>query len=412
MIAEIIAIGDEIITGQVLDSNSAFIAQALNENGIEVKYHVSCGDNQSDILMAFKQAHQRAQIVICTGGLGPTTDDITLECASVFFDDPLQENDQALIWLQDFMHQRGKAISDNNLKQTLLPRQSLPLKNDVGTACGVYFCYEGKHYYFLPGVPKEMKSLLSERVFPHLASHETLGHVQSFYFKTFGIAESEVDRRLSPLQQPAMSIGRLKLSYRAHFPEVIVKVTGLNAGELTKYEKTQLNLIQNELQEFCYSAELHETMASVVISKLKERGWTLATAESCTGGLIGQHITRVSGASDVFKGSVVAYANEVKELVLKVDAETLESVGAVSEAVAKQMVEHVSQLLRTDTAISITGIAGPSGGTNQKPVGTAYIGIKTPHGVFVKHYSYARGRQEFQEHVAWYALDLLRRALD
>jgi len=375
--AEVICVGTELLLGEILNSNAQYLAQQLATLGISHFYQTVVGDNPERLQKVLAIAASRSQLIITTGGLGPTPDDLTTETIADFFATPLVEHPQ--IWADIQKKYEGRTISANNRKQALLPQGAEILTNPVGTAPGMIWQPRPRLMILtFPGVPSELYPMWEQFAVPVLRSQGWVK--ETFYSKVllyWGIPESTLAEQVNsfftltnPTVAPYANYGqaRLRITARAETPEV--------AQALIAPVEAEIRQITGK---YCYGVD-DDTLASVVGNYLKENSQTLAVAESCTGGWLGESITSVSGSSSYFLGGIISYSNEVKTQLLKVLNADLEEYGAVSAEVVKQMALGVKDLLQSDWAISITGIAGPDGGTTPKPVGLVYIAIADPQG--------------------------------
>lgn len=389
MNAIIITIGDEILLGQILDTNSKYIASNLTGMGVEVVEMLSIPDKREEIFETVDYAMQQADLIIVTGGLGPTKDDVTKKVLAEYFGSHLVMNEEVMGWLKDLLGGRGIAMNENNRSQAILPDNCRILRNYKGTASGMWFERGWKSLISLPGVPFEMEHLMETYVIPDLKVKYP--HLQLKYrmLKVYDIPESELAQRLDRWED-ALPDG-LKLAYLPSPGLVKLRLTA--KGEGVKHLPEYYDSLKAELHGL-YVAEGEEGALEKQFGKIfREKGVTIATAESCTGGYIAHLITSVPGSSDYFKGSVVSYANEVKIKVLGVNSNDLDREGAVSETVVLQMAEGVKKLLGTDYAVSTSGIAGPDGGTPEKPVGTVWIGVATPVKAFARKFVFSFTRE-------------------
>ena len=412
MITEILSTGDEIRTGAVVDTNSAFIADKLTENGIEVIRHCCVGDDPGILIQTLTEISIRADAVVVTGGLGPTVDDITAEAAASAAGVGLVLDEIALKMIEDFFTVRDRPLAPSNRKQALLPKGSQCLYNPVGTAPGFVLKINRAMFYFLPGVPFEMKRMLTDDVIPRILKLK--GEDKACYrvktLSTYGLTESHVNDCLSGLND---MFSELTLGLRAIFPEIHVKLYGRSSDEkLLKVQMTDASKwVEKKLGINLLSLE-GKSMETVVGELLLRKQYTLAVAESCTGGLIANRLTNVSGSSGYFLFSGVTYANDAKINVLGVSPKTLEESGAVHIRTAEEMAVGVKRVSGATYGISTTGIAGPDGGTAEKPVGTVCIGIAGPSGSrgMRFHFPFSerlRNKQIF----AVTAMDILRREM-
>ncbi len=369
---EIITTGDELMSGLTQDSNFSWAGDALTSLGFAVEFHTTVGDERGDISSALGVASGRADAVIVSGGLGPTPDDLSTEAAADFFGVPLELNMRAVSSIEERLSKRGRVLTEMNRKQAYLPRGSSVLINHWGTAPGFSLEKGGTVFYFLPGVPKEFRAMMDEYVVPELERRGAgRKKVKSMLIKTFGLPESEVAIRLEGIEREGIRLG-----YRAHFPEVHLRVTahGETPGEAESRMEGFAGDVRARLGGYLFSTG-GETMEEVAGKLLRENEMTLATAESCTGGLIAHRITNVPGSSDYFLEGVISYSNESKEKILGVSGDILTEHGAVSAPVVEAMARGVRRLSGADIGVGVSGIAGPGGGTSDKPVGTVFIGI-------------------------------------
>lgn len=399
-VVEILTIGDEVLSGDILDTNTQFLAEACWLKGLAVEYHSAVRDEETRIAEAIRLAASRADVVLVTGGLGPTADDFTVEVAAKVFGVDLVEDDKALENLNTLMQKRGRTVTSNNRKQALVFAGGTVFINKLGTAPGCHYCYEGTHFYFMPGVPREMKPLFEEAMLPHFLSlNPSPAHYESLVLKTFGATESEIDRSLADLLDSRTGIGNVRIGYRFSFPEVFVK---LSVWEDSR-EAAQKNLadvvrrVEEKIGHFIYACGAKSTLEGEVVKAFGSQGKTIALAESCTGGIIANRLTNVPGSSQVFLGGVVSYANAVKESVLGVSPQILREHGAVSEECALAMVRGIQRLTHADSAAAITGIAGPGGGSAEKPVGTVFIATLLDGVEHCQKFHFAFSRTMFKE---------------
>lgn len=408
--AEIITIGDEILFGQIIDTNTQWIGTQLTDIGIRPVRKTSVGDNREDILSAFAEASKRVHVVIVTGGLGPTKDDITKHTFCEYFGSELKINEDALKLITEFFAKRGRVMTDLNIQQAALPDNATYVPNLWGTAPGMWFEKDGVIYVSLPGVPYEMKSLMEFEILPRLKKRYDQNIITHRSVRTIGIGESFLAAKIADWEDTLPS--HIKLAYLPHFGQVKLRLTGSGTERLVLNEELQLQidklipLIEENI--FGYDADELET---VVATLLLRNEATLSTAESCTGGFVANQITSVPGSSRYFEGSVVSYSNSVKTDVLNVSAKTIEAHGAVSEETAREMAEGARKLLKTTYAISTTGIAGPDGGTVEKPVGTVWIACATPTETVTQLLKLSNTRKINIELTCSYALNLLRKTI-
>jgi len=411
--AEIICVGTELLLGDILNSNAQFLAQQLAQLGIPHYYQTVVGDNPSRLKKVLAVACERSRLLIFTGGLGPTPDDLTIATLADFFDVPLVEHPAIVADIQQKYASRGREMTPSNRKQALLPEGAEVLPNSSGTAPGIIWQPRpGLTLLTFPGVPVEMRLMWQETAVPYLRSQgwgQAAIHSRTLRF--WGIAESALAERVAPfldMQNPTVAPyanhGEVKLRISARAESAVA------AQQLIEPVEEQLRHIGGI---DCYGAD-DESLASVVGDRLQGMQATLAIAESCTGGGLGQMITSIAGSSSYFTGGIISYANEVKMSLLDVSAEALATYGAVSSQVAQQMAVGVRSRLSTTWGLSITGIAGPAGGNEAKPVGLVHVGLAGPNGLvesFEHQFGALRGRAWIQRLSASTALDHLRRKL-
>ncbi len=413
--AEVITIGDEILFGQITDTNTQWIGTELTSIGIRPVRKTSVGDEADAILASFREAHDRADVIIITGGLGPTKDDITKKVFCTYFGVGMVRNETALALVTNFFEKRGREMTDLNREQADLPANAEYIQNDWGTAPGMWFEYargDGpkKVYVSLPGVPFEMKSLMTNRILPKLREHFQTPVIKHKIIRTVGIGESFLAERIEAWEDALPP--HIRLAYLPHFGQVKLRLTATGddealldhelAGQVAKV----LPLIEKNV--FGYDADELET---VVGRLLAEKGLMLGIAESCTGGYVSSRITSVPGSSAYFSGSIVSYSNAVKTSTLGVGPAVLEQFGAVSEQTVTQMAEGVRRVLGTDVGIATTGIAGPDGGTPDKPVGTVWIAVSTPQRTVTKLLKLGQYRDQNIQLTTTYVLNMLREEL-
>lgn len=408
--AEIITIGDEILFGQIVDTNTQWIGTQLTDIGIRPARKTSVGDNRQDILDAFTQASQRVNVVIVTGGLGPTRDDITKHTFCEYFGTELEINQDALALITEFFAKRGRAMTELNIQQAALPKNCTYIPNLWGTAPGMWFEKDGVIYVSLPGVPYEMKSLMEFEILPRLKARFSTHIIQHKSIRTIGIGESFLAEKISAWEDALPS--HIKLAYLPHFGQVRLRLTGTGTDQevLDKDLTEQVALVMPLIEEHVFGYDSDE-LETVIGTLLMNSNATVGTAESCTGGYVANQITSIPGSSRYYEGSVVSYSNEVKMNVLGVSRETLDAYGAVSEQTAREMAEGARRVLNTTFAISTTGIAGPDGGTAEKPVGTVWIACATPEETFTQLLTLRNNRKINIELTCSYALNLLRKTI-
>lgn len=407
MKAELITIGDEILIGQIVDTNSAWMAEQLNLIGVNVVQISSISDGADQIKIALNQALSRADIVLITGGLGPTKDDITKKTLAEYFNDELVTDQSVIDHIEQLFGRFGKTITDLNRQQADLPSKCIALKNRQGTAPGMWFDHEGKVIVSMPGVPYEMKGLMKDEVIPRITEFADLPVIVHRTVLTTGIGESWLSDKIEGWEVNLPSF--VKLAYLPSPGRVRLRLSasGSNRNELMAAVDTAIGELKSMIGHLIYGEDT-DSLQEVVGQLLLERNATLSTAESCTGGSIAGAITSVSGASAYFLGSIVSYDNEVKIGQLGVKPETLDAVGAVSEEVVCQMAEGVKSRLKTDYSIATSGIAGPTGGTEEKPVGTVWIAVSGPNGTQAKKFLFGDVRERNISRSVTAALNMLR----
>jgi nicotinamide-nucleotide amidase len=405
---EIITIGNEILCGLTMDSNFHWVAGFLNDNGFSVDYHTSVKDIPNDMIISFSNAKNRADIVIVTGGLGPTDDDLTARIAAEFFDVKLELNIQALEFIREKFRLRNRKLHKINQKPAYLPERSEIIVNEVGTAPGFSFKFKNTIYYFLPGVPREFKSMMRERVFPELVKfNNTL--TRSVLIKTYGLKESEVAVKLGKLRLDE----NVYLGYRSHFPEIHLRISssGDNMYRIKKTLYLNTEKIKGILNEYIFGYD-ENLIEEVVGHQLAKLNLTLSIAESCTGGLVSHRITNIPGSSKYFNMAVVCYSNESKLNDLSVPKSIIKKYGAVSSQVAKSMSIGIMKISGSDIGVGITGIAGPGGGTKDKPVGTVHIAVASKKlEVYSQKFTFYGNREHIKLITSTQALDMIRKLL-
>lgn len=376
MKAVIITIGDEILLGQILDTNSRFIARELTKLGAETVEMRSVADERNAIVRAINDAYLHADVVLMTGGLGPTKDDLTKKVLAEYFDCPLVENQEVYHWLEEMFADIPGRMNKYNVSQALLPEKCTPLRNLKGTASGMWFERKNKVLISLPGVPFETEYLMHYEVLPRLKEKFTGLLLRFKMITVFDVPESEIALKLADFEEKLPE--GVGLAYLPSEGYVRLRLTA--KGPAVEQLDTVYENLLTALQDLPYQPSTEGDSREDLLRRLKNAGVTVATAESCTGGNIAHMITSVPGASNYFLGGVVAYSNEVKKSVLGVSAQDLEQYGAVSEQVARQMAQGVRKALGADYAVATTGIAGPDGGTKEKPVGTIWMSVAGPKG--------------------------------
>ena len=407
----IITIGDELLIGQVVDTNSAYIAQEMNKIGVWIRQRVAVGDVKEDIKKALDEESKHSDIIILTGGLGPTADDITKPVLCEYFGAQMIVNEQVLDhvrYLFEKVYRRPGPLLDVNIKQAEVPNVCSVLHNERGTAPGMWFESKGKVIVSLPGVPHEMKGLMQEKVIPKLKEHFTMPAIVHQVIFTAGVGESMLADRIKDWE--AALPKHIKLAYLPNYGMVRLRMTatGDDKNKLEEEIESQLKQLKPLIADW-YVIDNDLTMQQVVGKMLKERKQTTSSAESCTGGYIAHLLTLDAGASSNYKGTVVCYDNQVKIDVLKVDKKDIDELGAVSEPVVIQMVKGALEVLKTDYAIATSGIMGPDGGSEKKPVGMVWVAVGNKDKIVTKEFQFRFDRVRNIELTAMNALNMLRR---
>jgi nicotinamide-nucleotide amidase len=409
MKAEIITIGDEILIGQIVDTNSAWIGQQLNDVGIFVHQITSVSDNKEHIKKALKEASTRVNVVLITGGLGPTKDDITKHTLAEYFNTSLVFNQEAYAIVEQLFKSRGREVSEINRQQAEVLANCKVLINQVGTASGMWVEDNGVIYVSMPGVPYEMKHLMTNKVIPKLVA---LGGSQFILHKTIltqGVGESYLAEMIADFEDELPP--NFKLAYLPSPGSVRLRLTA-SGDEISVTNKMNelVATLSNQIQSYIYGYD-DDKLEQVVGNLLNKKGYKIATAESCTGGYIAHMLTSVAGSSSYYMGSTVTYSYASKSDLLGVPADVILKQGAVSEEVVLSMVEGVKKLYKTECAIATSGVAGPGGGTPEKPVGTVWVAISTPKGTFAKKLLLGENRLRIIQVAGLNALNMLRREL-
>lgn len=410
MNSEIITIGDELLIGQVIDTNSAWIGQELSKIGVKVLQKFSIGDTREAILDALYKASKKSSIVILTGGLGPTKDDITKHTLCEFFQTQLVQNEKVLKWVTSIFTMRNLPMLESNNQQAMVPENCEVLWNKNGTAPGMWFKVKDVIYISLPGVPFEMKTIFTEEVIPKLLQQFQFPTILHRTILTCNIGESFLAKRIENLENELPehiklaylpSVGMVRLRFSAYGNNLPIL-----ENELTAIIEKLYKLIGNYIY-----GEGDDNLAEVLGKLLLQSKKSLATAESCSGGYIAHQITSIPGSSAYFKGAIISYDNAVKIEQLQVPANIIESNGAVSEACVSTMANNVRKLLKTDYAIATSGVAGPGGGTPEKPVGTVWIAVSSEKQTKTSVFNFGDNRERTIQRTAIQGLDMLRKLL-
>ncbi len=408
--AWVVTIGNELLRGEIVDSNKSFLSERLLDLELEATRHVSVPDEPEAIAEILRDGASRARVVLVSGGLGPTRDDITSETAAKTFGRALVRDPEALRHIQAYFSSAGRQMTENNATQADFPEGAEILENPLGTAPGFMLDVDGCLLFFMPGVPRELYRMTDEEVLPRLRARiEGTAAVRSVLLRTFGMGESNLDRLLDDLvrDDPAAELG-----FRTQFPDNLVRV--LVRGEDAAAAEAKLASLSAQVRERLGDLVVGEGerhLEEIVGELLRERALTIALAESCTGGLLSSRLTDVPGSSDYLLESLVTYSNRSKIRDLGVSAADIEAYGAVSDPVARQMAEGVRTRNGADIGVAITGVAGPGGGTEAKPVGTVYVGLADAEGTRSRHYQLVQERTRNKQLAAQVALDWVRRRL-
>ena len=405
--AEIISIGDELLYGQTLDTNAHWISHKLDEYNIKVFQRTTIGDDADQILNAFATAAERVDIVLITGGLGPTKDDLTKPLLAKYFGVGMVHHEEVLRDITLLFAKASREVTALNAQQADLPSNCKKITNPVGTAPGMWFYENNTVFVAMPGVPYEMKSIMTQGILPKLHEMFSKGVLHHHIIKTIGITESSLSDLIEDWEVNLPK--HIKLAYLPTKGQVKLRMTG--SGDDLNTLKQEIDTLQMaimpKIAKYVYGFGV-DSLEGVIGQLLNKNNLTLATAESCTGGYLAHMITSVPGSSRYFKGSVIAYSNEVKIAHLGVSAEDLKQHGAVSEEVAKAMAEGVRKELNADIAIATTGIAGPDGGTVEKPVGTVWIAYSDKYKTLAKKFNFSRDRTFIVHWSALAALNMIR----
>ena len=407
MKAEIITIGDELLIGQTIDTNSAWIGQVLSSLGFDIIRKTSVHDKREDILGILSDSSSRSDLVLITGGLGPTSDDITKQTLCEYFNTRLVIDKLVLEMVESMMAKRGFPMNENNRKQAEVPESCKVLSNAAGTAPGMWFEKDGKVFVSLPGVPHEMRYIMTSHVIPELRTRFTSQVIIHKNIMTFGTPEARLAEILTGFEAGLPEFIRLAYLPAAGIIKLRLTATGTIRKALEQAMNEQLKKLYDTIPQYIYGED-EETLEMAVGRLLREKNLTLCTAESCTGGKIAQLITSVPGCSDYYRGSVVAYSNDIKTGILGVDPFLIEKNGGVSEEIAKAMAEGARRVMRADFALATTGIAGPAGGSELKPVGTLWIAISGRSGSTAEKYTFTSDRATNITRFAFVALNRLR----
>ena len=411
--ASIITIGDELLIGQVIDTNSAYIAQELNKIGVAVKRRVAVGDTWDDIWNALDEESKQSNIILITGGLGPTADDITKPLLCEYFGGKLvmhQATLEHVTYLFEYVFKRQMPLLDRNRKQAEVPDVCTVLKNEKGTAPGMLFEKDGKLFFSMPGVPHEMKWLMQNHVVTIISQKFTTGFIEHRTLLTVGMGESFLAEKIKIFEEALPT--HIKLAYLPNYGMVRLRLTGYgNEKEILIKEINQLFATLKVYVKEIMVVDEDLPMEAVVGNLLLAKNKTVATAESCTGGYIAHLLTSIAGSSAYYEGSVVSYSYKVKEEVLHVPAETLLKYGAVSEETIKAMAQNILALMQTDYAVAVSGIMGPGGETSDKPIGTVWMAVANKRKIITRKFHFRFDRKTNIQLTATNALNLLRQLI-
>lgn len=411
ILAEVVTIGDEILYGQITDTNTQWMSTELDKIGIKTVRKSSVGDQEDRILQILAEAESRADIVLLTGGLGPTKDDITKKMLCKYFDDELVINEDALEFITNFFVKRGRPMTELNRQQAAVPSRCTYLANKTGTAPGMWFERNGTVFVSMPGVPHEMKYLMSNEVIPRLQAFFETPIIYHKMIRTIGVGESFLAEKIENWEDNLPE--HIKLAYLPSFGQVRLRLTAVGTDEeqLKKDVKVEIEKVLPLIGSAVFGFD-NDDLEVAIGKELKKQGLTVSAAESCTGGYISHMFTKVAGSSAYFMGSVVSYDNSVKINVLGVNSETIAQHGAVSEETVTQMAEGARKLMKTDFAIATSGIAGPDGGTPEKPVGTLWIACAMEGRTVAKKVQMTNQRDTNIQYGSVVALNLLRKMLN
>lgn len=404
----ILSIGDELLIGQTLNTNSHWMSQKMNEIGIDVIHHISLSDNDKDIVNCLNNALLSSQLVLITGGLGPTSDDITKDVLCTYFNGKLIFNEAANQNIENIYRLRNREITEDARQMSFVPDNCIAIQNSLGTAPGMLFRQDEKVIVSMPGVPYEMKAMITNTVIPYLTSNFNLPTIIHKSILTAGVGETVLAEHLKIFEQTKDA--RIKLAYLPNVGKVRLRLTikGENKLELENVITKSTNEVIKAVDQYIYGFD-DDSFEEKTGELLIQKQLTIGTAESCTGGYIAHLLTSVAGSSAYFKGSIVSYANEVKQDLLHVKKETLQQFGAVSEQTVSEMLSGALQQLKVDVAIAVSGVAGPSGGTAEKPVGTVFIGIATKEKQYIRKLSFTNNRERNIQLTGVVSLVMLRK---
>ena len=409
MITELISVGTEILLGNIVNTNAAYLAEKCAQIGLQCYFQTSVGDNEERLKMALKSALERSDVVILSGGLGPTDDDLTKEVAASVLEKELIMDEHSKKRIQDFFEKRGKKITDNNWKQAMMPKGAVIIDNENGTAPGVIMEENGKIVILLPGPPNELIPMFENSIVPYLAK-KTNETIFSQTVKICGIGESQAETMIKDLldEQTNPTIAPYAKTGEVHL-RVTAKAEDEKAAK--KMCKPVVKELKSRFGANVYTTETDVTLEKSIVDLLVANELTISTIESCTGGLVAGRLINVPGVSDVFKAGYITYSNKAKRKVAGVKKATLHKYGAVSEQVAAEMAKGAAAVSKADVSVSITGIAGPDGGSDEKPVGLVYIGCNVKGKITVEKFQFSGNRAKIRENAVAYAMILLRKCV-
>lgn len=409
MITELITVGTEILLGNIVNTNAQFLAQKCALIGYSVFYQSTVGDNEERLADQLKTALRRSDVVILSGGLGPTEDDLTKETAAKVCKKKLIEDENTKKRIKNYFARTKRKPSDNNWKQALVPEGAIVVDNDNGTAPGIIMEIDGKTIILLPGPPNELIPMVNSKIVPYL-KNKMPNTILSAMVKICGIGESKAESMVRDLidQQTNPTIATYAKTGEVH---IRVTASASNEKDAKKKIKPIVEKLRKRFGDAIYTVKEEETLEHVVVRKLQKQGLTICTAESCTGGMLSSRLINVPGASDILKIGLVTYSNRAKRKFIDVNRDTLKKYGAVSKETAKEMAKGAVFKTDADVSLAVTGIAGPDGGTKEKPVGTVFIGCYYNESVVVEEFHFTGDRNKIRELTVVNALDLLRRRM-
>ena len=411
MQAEIITIGDEILIGQITDTNSKWISEALNKIGINIYQITSIQDDREHILKAVSEAEQNADIIIVTGGLGPTKDDITKHTLTHYFNDELIFREEIADHIKQLFGKINYSYTELDLQQAMLPKKTFILQNNYGTASGMWFTKNDKIVISLPGVPNEMKGLMRDHVLNKLTKTFKLPHIVHKTVLTYGLGESKVAKKIEVWENNLPSF--IKLAYLPSYGRLRLRLTakGSDKDQLERALSEQITSLHDFIGDIIEGYDETDSLEGSINRIMRDKKLSLSMAESCTGGNIARKISSIAGASQFFTGSLVAYSKKVKSEILGISIKTIDKYSVVSEEVALEMAEKCKDKFGTDFAIATTGNSGPTTDETDKTVGVVYIALASPRGVFVKEFNFGKPREKVIERASIKALEILRQEI-